>query len=446
MKILRLDPFTVNFGEFFWRMVLVLWAIALIAVCARVTIQTKRHKHSGYFVYVDAGRAWRSGGHLYTSLDDLPPSERQELARKIDKAGDWQVRDNNVWGGYRYSPTAAILFVPLSYMPGPIGEIVWRVFLAAVALGALYWCAQVGIPRPLARRDWPIFWLLVLWAYVGCLNNGQSSTLLIGCLLGAAAACCTDRWTLAAVLVTVPTVLKLYPVSFGMLLVLMFPRQFGWRFFLVLLIAFALPFMLRPYAMVEEHRRWWWHLVNDAKTAVPVTSWDQDIRLVLYRLFHITMSMRAFLILQVAVAGLIAVVCFAGQRAGWPRRVLVTRALGLSTCWMTAFGMATEPSTYILVAPTLAWSLWECWLRPSRDAGIHGGRSPGGIVSRATLVLCYVLFVMAYVFLWFPWGRLANSFGPEPLAGTLIFIYLIARSVREMSGTRRLVRPNLVAS
>lgn len=207
MKRLHIEPSTRNLGEFFWRAVLVGWCIALVAVCARATLQSKRHKHSGYFVYVDAGRAWRTGAHLYTALDDLPPAERAELARKIQSAGEWQVRDNAIWGGYRYSPTAAILFVPLSYVPGAVGEIAWRIFLAAAGLGGLYWCARVGIPRPLARRDWPIFWLLVMWAYVGCLNNGQSSALLIGCLLGAAAACCTDRWMLAAALITIPTVL-----------------------------------------------------------------------------------------------------------------------------------------------------------------------------------------------------------------------------------------------
>lgn len=413
-------------------MVLVVWVIALTAVCVRVTVQTKRHKHSGYFVYVDAGRAWRTGGHLYTSLDDLPPGERQRLARQIEAAGDWQVRENTVWGGYRYSPTAALLFVPLSYMPGPAGEIVWRVFLAAVAIGGLYACARAGIPRPLARRDWPIFCLLVIWAYVGCLNNGQSSCLLLGCLLGAAAACCAERWTLAALLVALATVLKLYPISFGLLLTLFYPRRFGWRFAAALALAFALPFMLRPYAMLEEHRRWIWHLVNDAKTAVPVTSWNQDVRLVLYRLTGITLSMRTFLVVQAAVASGIAALCLAGQRFGWPRRVLVTRALGLAACWMTTFGMATEPSTYILVAPTLAWSLWEAWLRPTVRPAEHAGSSPGGIVSRGMLVAAYLLFVASYIFLWFPRGRMANSYGAEPLAGLLIMAYLVARSLREL--------------
>jgi hypothetical protein len=193
--------------------------------------------------------------------------------------------------------------------------------------------------------------------------------------------------------------------------------------------------------MIEEHRRWFWHLFNDAKTAVPVTSWDQDVRLILYRFLGITLSMKTFLGVQVVVAGLIAAICYAGRMAGWPRRILVSRTLGLAACWMTAFGMATEPSTYILVAPTLAWSLWEVWLRPTRYAITHGGQSPGGLASRIALVAAYLLFITAYVFLWFPWGRIANSYGPEPLAGVLIMGYLLARSVRELRGNRVIPNP-----
>jgi hypothetical protein len=326
-------------------------------------------------------------------------------------------------------------------MPGPVGEVVWRAFLASVCFGALYWCSRVGVPRPLARRDWPIFFLLVLWSVTGCLNNGQSSTQLVGCLVGAVAACCTGRWWIAAVLVTIPTTLKLYPVAFGLLLAALYPRQFGWRFAMTLAAAFALPFIFRPHGMRVEHQRWWWHLTNDAKALPAITSWDQDVRILRYRAFGIVMSMRAFMILQAVIGVFIGAVCIAGRLAAWPRRGLIPRAYGMTAVWMTAFGMATEPSTYILVAPALAWSLWEVWLRRSRTAAVHGGQSPGGALSRVVLVVSYLLFLTAYAFLWFPWGHLTNSYGPGPLAGVLILGYFIARSWREIRGRVRIDLP-----
>ena len=322
----------------------------------------------------------------------------------------------------------------------PVGEVVWRVFLTAVTLGGLYWCCRVGLPRPLARRDWATVFLLVLPSVTGCLNNGQSSCLLVGCMLGAVAAVSVDLWTLAAVLVAVPTLLKLYPVSLGLLLSVTYPRRFGWRFALALLVGLALPFLLRPSAMPEEHRRWLWHLINDAQPPTDILHWDQDLRLLLMRWFHLGLSSRAFMGVQVVAAGAIAAVCLAGRLAGWPRRMLLARMLGLACCWMTVLGMATEPSTYILVAPALAWSLWEVWLRPAGGAGLQptdGWGAPGGKAARVVLVASYVLLMSVYVMFWFPWGKVAASYAPEPLAGVLLFGYLMARSVWELRGGKR---------
>lgn len=437
MQLPRARPNDDQIRAFFCKAVLVVWAIVLIVVCLRVTVQKKvagRPRNSGYFVYVDAGRRWRSGQYLYTSLKDLLPQIRKRREREVALMGEVQDRESGAWGGFRYSPTAAILFVPLSYMPGAVGEVVWRWFLAAVSLGALYWCARRGIPRPLARRDWPIFFLMVLPAFTGCLNNGQSSCLIVACLLGAVAACCCDRWMLAALLVVIPTTLKLYPISMGLLLTLLYPRRFGWRFGLMMIVGFGLPFLLRPSTMLEDHQRWLWHLINDAKPTANVVSWDLDVRMLLYRIFGYRMSAGLFMGVQAVSAVAIAALTLAGRAAGWPRRVLIPRTLGLATVWMTAIGNATEPSTYILIFPTLAWSLWEIWVQ----RGAHrAGRSPGGAVGRVVLIAAYCLFMMAYVFLWFPGGKRLNSYGPEPLAGLLILGYLVVRSVRELRSRNR---------
>jgi hypothetical protein len=445
----------------FRRIVLLVWAIALIAVCARVTVQRKHKpasgpaqattaapasldpedregnwpRNSGYKTYVLAGRRWRDGRSLYRSLDDLSPEARQRhQAAGEDSTG----REGGAWGGFRYSPTAAILFVPLSYMPGPVGEVVWRVFLLAASLGGLYWCARIGLPRPLARRDWATFFLLVLPSFTGCLNNGQSSCVIIGCLLGAIAAASTERWMLSAVLVTIPTLMKIYPLSVGMLLCVMYPRRFGWRFGLTLAIGLALPFLLRPSAMVGEHQRWLWHLLNDSKSPEDIMHMDQDLRLIVARWLNVRMSNGLFMAVQLLAAALIAAICLAGRLAGWPRRMLLARMLGLATCWMTVLGLATEPSTYILISPALAWSIWECWLRPpDAISNQRPGRSAGGMPSRVVVGGAFGLLILAYVALWFPWGKKVNTFGPEPLAGMLLFGYLIYRSVVELRSVRR---------
>lgn len=184
---------------------------------------------------------------------------------------------------------------------------------------------------------------------------------------------------------------------------------------------------------------WWWHLVNDVKHPASLLNWNQGLRLLLMRWLRLKLSDHAFLAVQAVAAAFIAALCLAGQRAGWPRRRLLARMLGMACCWMRVFGQATEPSTYILIAPALAWSLWEVWLQPAAQRAGHpsGADSmPGGTASRAVLVTSYVLSISVYVMFWFPWGRAPASYGPEPLAGLLLFGYLIVRSVRELKAAK----------
>ncbi|MDB5173383.1 MAG: hypothetical protein JWN51_2156 [Phycisphaerales bacterium] len=401
---------------FLRNLALILWAVALCVVCVRVTVQT-RHKQSGYEVYYKAGMHWRHGEHLYRHPDDyahehVPPDQRQPG------------RPNIAWGGFRYLPITAIAFVPLSYLPMAVGEVVWRVFLAALSLGALWWCCRLGLPRPLARRDWPIIFLLVLFAFTGCLNNGQSSCIVIGCMLAAIACVTTERWTLAALCMACATLLKIYPLSLGLLLAVAWPRRFAWRYALMLALGLALPFLLRPGAWImEEHRRWLWHLLNDAIQPETIHQWDHDVRLLLVRVAHLRLSPHAFVAIELAAGALIGAVCIGGIRARWSTRRLLTRMLGLSVCWMTVLGQATEPSTYVLVAPTLAWAMWESTLRPhTRFAR----------ASRVVLFTSYALFITAYVALWFPKGKQINGVGLEPLAGVLLFGYLLVECARDL--------------
>lgn len=430
------------------RIVLFAFAIALTAVCVRVTVQKRRRptesapgatpqraeawpRNSGYKTYVLAGRRWREGRSLYRSPDE---TATQAWKTRSNPAKD---PDGDAWGGYRYSPTAALLFVPLSYMPGPAGEVVWRVFLMLTSLGGLLWCCRIGLPRPAARRDWALLLLLVLPAYTACLNDGQSSCLIVGCLLGVVAAARTNRWTLCAVLATVPALLKLYPVSVGLLMCVIYPRRFGWRFAFTLAAGLALPFLLRPSTMAAEHARWLWQLLHDARPSGSIVQWDQDIRLLLARLLGLRLSMAAYVAVEAAAAALIAAICVAGRLANWPQRRLLTRMLSLAACWMTALGPATEPSTYILIAPALAWSLWESSLRISRTEPNDSPAVSAGAAGRIVLVTAYLLLMATHVLLWFPWGRRANSFGLDPAAGLLLFGYLIRRSIKELTPGRQ---------
>ena len=227
--------------------------------------------------------------------------------------------------------------------------------------------------------------------YAGCFNNGQASCLVVSALLAGVAAAAVGRWNLSAAFMAAAALVKLYPVAAGMLMVVMFPRRFGWRFAITLTVGAALPFAFRSWDyLLDEHRRLLTYLAADERQVRPMTVWYQDLRL-LCAAWGARLSAGAYLAVRLTAAAGIAGLCAAGRLAGWPRRLLLGRMLGLATCWMTLLGSATEASTYLLIAPALAWSLVEVWLgaarprgpgRPARRGATATRESPGSPGSR----------------------------------------------------------------
>ncbi len=88
-------------------------------------------------------------------------------------------------------------------------------------------------------------------------------------------------------------------------------------------------------------------------------------------------------------------------------------ALGLTCCWMTVLGPATESNTYILVAPALAWVVLESFL----------SRRPRWF--RALAVASWALFAAAQMAAWFPHSAEFRIMGPHVVAGLLLTACLV---------------------
>jgi hypothetical protein len=113
-------------------------------------------------------------------------------------------------------------------------------------------------------------------------------------------------------------------------------------------------------------------------------------------------------------------VCLLGRAAGWDRRRVLYAMLGLGCFWMVLFGPATESSTYILLAPVLAWSLVECFRAPQWPDG------------RALTLAGAVLLLACCMAVWFPFGRSVHALGLQPLGGLLLLAGFL---VRLLAGT-----------
>src|SRR5690348_7435542 len=91
------------------RSALAVWAVILIAVSLRTLVSPRAN--SVYPIFSDAGRKWLATANLY----DPPVGDLDQ---------------------YRYSPTVAAGFAPLSLLPDQPAGVLWRWLNASVFLGA----------------------------------------------------------------------------------------------------------------------------------------------------------------------------------------------------------------------------------------------------------------------------------------------------------------------
>jgi hypothetical protein len=363
----------------FIQLAVALWMMIVLVISVRTLLSPLTN--SVYPVFAEAARHWQAVENLYDSREHP----------------------------YRYSPVAALLFVPLSALPDSLAGTLWRLMNVGVYLGALGWWAKRAVPLRLTGDIRALIFLLIIPLSVGSLNNGQSNALILGLLLVAVTGAGCGRWNLSSGCVALATLFKIYPLVVGLLLAVVYPRRFAPRLALGLLLGLCLPFCFQsPDYVLTQYAGWFRHVVSDDRQILPRELWYRDLRL-LCHVWHVSLGRTAYLSLQVMGVGVIAAVCAVGQLRSWNQKRLLLVLFVLSCCWMTVLGPATESCTYILLAPALAWACLESRLVP------HARWTQIGI-------LCsYALFTLTQAAPWFrAVGRQFHSWGPQPLAGLVL--------------------------
>jgi hypothetical protein len=378
------------------RWAIVVWTVAVGVVCARAAIQP--YKRTLYTTWAQAGADWELGRDLY----------RNDWAEDQDQ--------------FRYSPLVAVLLVPFRHLPVRLGGIVWRLLNAGALLGGFTWWLRTAPVTRTARQRGILFLLLVPLS-LSSLNNGQPNPLIIGLLLAALAAVERERWLLSAAFVALATALKIYPLAIGLLLAATYPRRFAPWLLLALALGLVLPFACRNWDYVRgQYALWFQRLDADQRSDWPLHMAYRDLWL-LVRLSRLPLTPRAYVGVQLLSAAGCAVLCLAARLRGWPRRDVLGAILAPSTCWMTLCGPATESSTYVLLAPALAWavvSAWSDWPRWTRP--LVGG----------SLVLL-MLSVLAGLR---PGASRFHALGPHPLGALLLTCAYVAVIVRGLVAAR----------
>src|SRR5262249_36738383 len=159
--------------------------------------------------------------------------------------------------------------------------------------------------------------------------------------------------------------------------------------------------------VLQQYRDWVWYLQFDDRTDKPVWTANRDLRLFL-RVWLAEPSSTLYLVMQLLGAAAAAGLCLGLSWAGWPRKRLLLVVLGAACAWMTLLGPATESSTYMLLAPSLAWALLEAYQE----------RRPGPL--RVLLLTSCSLLVLTQVANWFADLRLpVHALGTHAFAALL---------------------------
>jgi Glycosyltransferase family 87 len=304
-------------------LVIALWFAVLIAICIRVGLVVRHH--DVFATYADAGRKWIAAEPLYSYTR-----------------------------GFVYSPLIAAMFAPWSLLPDWLGAIIWRLLTTAIfVLGIFYWLKEeLEIPQ---SNYWLVF-LLILPIAIGNFNNGQVNPLIIGLLMVAIVAARKSQWTISVICLSLCAYLKIYPLAVGLLLLLVYPRQIGWRLALALFLMGAFSFFLQqPAYVLDQYKRWiGTRATDDRRMNMDIAPRDFAM---LLRAIHVELSNRTLLVVQLSAAVAAAGVCIYGRLKKWSKEYLLLAVLNLGTCWMLLFGPATEDATYVMIAPPLAFAL-----------------------------------------------------------------------------------------
>ena len=311
----------------FDRIVFAAWIVTVAAVSVRIAFDSSQNDLVA--TYADAGARWLRSLPLYSTTS-----------------------------GFIYSPLVAGLFAPLSLVPHSVAAILWRLLNVGVFAGAIFWWLKSEIHDLVKKRHFSVVFLLLLPLAIGNLNNGQVNPLIIGLLIFSILAAHYERWALCAICIGIATYFKIYPLCVGLLLILFYPRQLAWRLIVVLVLLGALSFVLqRPLYVLEQYQRWISsRAADDRRTNMNMAPRDYAM---LLQVFHIYLSARAFLLLQVLAGGLVAIVCWLGR--DWPENRRLVCLLTLASCWMLLFGPSTESATYVVLAPAVVLALVQAF-------------------------------------------------------------------------------------
>ncbi len=358
------------------------WALLIVMIVGRAALANHPRHGGSYSIYAEAGQHWLAGAELY----------------------DHHNRNSLVV--FRYSPPVAALFAPLGLLPTIVGNGLLRIVNLLVFAAGLWRWQRIVLPATFTARYRAAFYLVLAAVANNSLMDVQVNILTAGLLLLTTAGAIAGRWWEAALSIGLAVALKGYPVSLALVLCVLAPRKFAWRWAIAQAGWFALPFLLQGPSYVAHQYQDWAEYGLNPRYAV---GWFRDA-MYLAESLGWWMSRSEYLWVELVAAGVVGVLCLI-HGALQPVAPGITTTYALCVGWMLLFGPASETVTYILAAPAIAGAVVLSWGRPG----------PGWF--RMLVTGAAVLLTGTQLELLFPGPHWLQVAGAHPLA---ILLFMIA--------------------
>jgi len=350
----------------------------------------KPDKVTGFAPYLKGATRWLEGLDLY----DTRPNK-----------------------GFVYSPLAAVFFSAFTLVPAPVANVAWRLLSAACLVGGLWTMLRFGPFHHLPGRLHGLVFLLLLPLSLSNLDSGQANPIVIGLVMAGLAAAGRQRWTWAALAIAAAVHWKIYPVVVGLLLMVIAPWKFSWRFVLALAAMAALPFLFqKPGYVLEQYTEWIGTRMADNRFRYPIEIAPLDLWFVLVRVMGLPLTETIYHLLRVATGGAIALFCLAGRLRNWPAERLYGGLFAFVCAWMVLLGPASEWLTYLLLAPAAALAITDALCLPLAFWVRLAAFGAYGLLLLAVLRVGFVPKLQA------PW-----LLALQPLAGLCYTVFAVGR-------------------
>ena len=236
---------------------------------------------------------------------------------------------------FLYSPTFAVLMAPLAPLPVWLGLVLWDLLCAAILVAGVR-----SIPGLDARARSLFVWF-ILPEFIGSAQHSQTNPAIVGFLLLALAMAERQRAWAAALLLSLATYVKIFPIAAG-LLFLVYPQRIrlvawtaGWMVALA-----ALPLLVvSPAELAWQYGNWWrLHTTSSHVAGVGLSAEG------LLRSWFGLDPPRAVML---GVAGLAMLLPLTNVRA-FSRLDFRATFLGAILMWMIAFNHLSESPTFVI--------------------------------------------------------------------------------------------------